>query len=300
MNGILEKVHEAGLTLKAGCGIGYEFSTLRPRGAYVTGAGAYTSGPAVVHGHLRQDVLHGVVRGRAPRRADGHLRRRPSRRPRLHPRQARGRAAAPVQPLPLRHRRIHGGGPRRRRVEAGVPPHAGRGRARRRRSRRPGVGGVAELAGGRRLRHQRPRKGRVPGVPLPAGPAYLGRHHVLDVRLRRTGVHPDRRDQRDEQQLVLRERPSDQPLRASSRSPPTAPASSARSTSPGSCSTRSRTARVSTGRCSARPSPCSPACSTTSWRSTGFRSTRSARRSCASGATGWATWASARPWRCCA
>jgi len=45
MNGILEKVHEAGLTLKAGCGIGYEFSTLRPKGAYVTGAGAYTSGP---------------------------------------------------------------------------------------------------------------------------------------------------------------------------------------------------------------------------------------------------------------
>ncbi|MDZ7685685.1 MAG: hypothetical protein U5O39_12290 [Gammaproteobacteria bacterium] len=27
------------------CGIGYEFSTLRPKGAYVTGAGAYTSGP---------------------------------------------------------------------------------------------------------------------------------------------------------------------------------------------------------------------------------------------------------------
>ncbi len=45
MNGILEKVHEAGLTLKAGCGIGYEFSTLRPKGAYVSGAGAYTSGP---------------------------------------------------------------------------------------------------------------------------------------------------------------------------------------------------------------------------------------------------------------
>ena len=45
MDDILGKVHEAGLTLKAGCGIGYEFSTLRPRGAYVTGAGAYTSGP---------------------------------------------------------------------------------------------------------------------------------------------------------------------------------------------------------------------------------------------------------------
>ncbi len=45
MSGILDKVTEAGLTLKAGCGIGYEFSTLRPKGAYVTGAGAFTSGP---------------------------------------------------------------------------------------------------------------------------------------------------------------------------------------------------------------------------------------------------------------
>ena len=45
MDDILSKVHEAGLTLKAGCGIGYEFSTLRPRGAWVSGAGAHTSGP---------------------------------------------------------------------------------------------------------------------------------------------------------------------------------------------------------------------------------------------------------------
>jgi ribonucleoside-diphosphate reductase alpha chain len=45
MDDILAKVHEAGLTLKAGCGIGYEFSTMRPKGAYVSGAGAYTSGP---------------------------------------------------------------------------------------------------------------------------------------------------------------------------------------------------------------------------------------------------------------
>ncbi|MFT7287387.1 MAG: ribonucleoside-diphosphate reductase alpha chain [Halieaceae bacterium] len=45
MDDILQKNHEAGMTLKAGCGIGYEFSTLRPRGAYVSGAGAYTSGP---------------------------------------------------------------------------------------------------------------------------------------------------------------------------------------------------------------------------------------------------------------
>jgi len=35
----------AGLLVIHNCGIGYEFSTLRPRGAYVAGAGAHTSGP---------------------------------------------------------------------------------------------------------------------------------------------------------------------------------------------------------------------------------------------------------------
>lgn len=45
MDGVLKSAHEAGMTLKAGCGIGYEFSTLRPKGAFVSGAGAYTSGP---------------------------------------------------------------------------------------------------------------------------------------------------------------------------------------------------------------------------------------------------------------
>ena len=45
MDDILQKLHEAGLTLKCGCGIGYDFSTLRPQGAYVSGAGANTSGP---------------------------------------------------------------------------------------------------------------------------------------------------------------------------------------------------------------------------------------------------------------
>ena len=52
MEDILQKNLEAGLTLKAGCGIGYEFSTLRPKGAYVSGAGAYTSGPLSFHGYL--------------------------------------------------------------------------------------------------------------------------------------------------------------------------------------------------------------------------------------------------------
>lgn len=44
MLGIMDTVKEAGLTLAAGCGIGYDFSTLRPKGAFVAGVGAQTSG----------------------------------------------------------------------------------------------------------------------------------------------------------------------------------------------------------------------------------------------------------------
>ncbi len=42
---ILRANMDAGMTLKAGCGIGYEWSTLRPKGAFVAGAGASTNGP---------------------------------------------------------------------------------------------------------------------------------------------------------------------------------------------------------------------------------------------------------------
>lgn len=45
MDEIMKKARDAAMTLKAGCGIGYSFSTLRPRGAFVAGAGANTSGP---------------------------------------------------------------------------------------------------------------------------------------------------------------------------------------------------------------------------------------------------------------
>lgn len=45
MRGIMEACKQSAVTLASGAGIGYEFSTLRPKGAYVSGAGAYTSGP---------------------------------------------------------------------------------------------------------------------------------------------------------------------------------------------------------------------------------------------------------------
>src|SRR5438132_10504968 len=45
MGGIVAHLREAALTMQQGGGIGYDFSTLRPRGAYVKGVGADASGP---------------------------------------------------------------------------------------------------------------------------------------------------------------------------------------------------------------------------------------------------------------
>ncbi len=45
MDGIFSHLREAALTLQQGVGIGYDFSTLRPRGAPVKGVGADASGP---------------------------------------------------------------------------------------------------------------------------------------------------------------------------------------------------------------------------------------------------------------
>ena len=45
MGGIFEMLKEAALTMQQGGGIGYDFSTIRPRGANVTGVAADASGP---------------------------------------------------------------------------------------------------------------------------------------------------------------------------------------------------------------------------------------------------------------
>ncbi|MCZ6453991.1 MAG: ribonucleoside-diphosphate reductase, adenosylcobalamin-dependent, partial [Alphaproteobacteria bacterium] len=45
MGGIFEHLREAALTMQYGGGIGYDFSTLRPKGALVAGVGADASGP---------------------------------------------------------------------------------------------------------------------------------------------------------------------------------------------------------------------------------------------------------------
>jgi len=84
-----------GLTLKAGCGIGYEFSTLR-RAARTCRARAPTP-----RARCRSWTSTTRCASRCRRRAAvaarrWHVRRRPPGRHGVHPRQARGRAPAPV------------------------------------------------------------------------------------------------------------------------------------------------------------------------------------------------------------
>ena len=100
---------------------------------------------AVVHGYLRQDVLHGVLGRRSSRCADGHLRHRPPGRHGLHPCQARGRPAAPVQPVAADHDGVHGCGQGRRRLATGVS-HQPAGTGRGYRPERTAPGGLARLA----------------------------------------------------------------------------------------------------------------------------------------------------------
>ena len=74
MDGIFSALREAALTLQQGGGIGYDFSTLRPKGAAVAGVGADASGPVSF-----MDVWDAMCRtimsaGVAARRHDGDWR----------------------------------------------------------------------------------------------------------------------------------------------------------------------------------------------------------------------------------
>ena len=213
MHDILSKVHEAGLTLKAG---------LRDRLRVLDAAaarrvrerrGRLHLRSAVVHGYLRQDVLHGVVRRRPPRRADGHIRRRASRRDGFHPREARGRPTSAVQSVAADHRRVHASG------QEGPC----RGSSRSRSPQEAEEDGI-DLDDPKQIvwrewpnkasyvcRRAGPR--RVPGVPHAAGAANVGRDHVVDLRLRGARLRADRPRQRDEQQLVVRGHPCHQSVR---------------------------------------------------------------------------------------
>ena len=169
-----QSLKEAALTMQQGGGIGYDFSTIRPKGAPVSGVGAGRLRAAQLHGRLGRHVPHDHVGRLAPRRHDGDDALRPSRHRGLHRRQVRPGAAAQLQPLGAGDRRLHGGGEGGRAVGAD-------------------------------LRRQ--------GLPDAARARALGPDHAGDLRLCRARRDLHRPHQRDEQPRLLRDHRGHQSLR---------------------------------------------------------------------------------------
>ena len=192
----------------------------------------------------------------------------------IHPRQARGRAPAPVQPVPADHRRFHGSGGNRRRWPLVFPMHA------RKKDEKLDLAirasHLARMAGARNYVVRRWTRGVQDLRPHPRHT--VGHDHDLDVRLRRARIHPDRSRQRNEQQLVVREHPRDQSVRrAAAAALWFVPARLGESDR---VRARSVLRRARFDREEyAKSCACSRACSTTSSRSTGCRSSSSATRS---------------------
>ena len=120
MDGIFSALREAALTLQQGGGIGYDFSTLRPKGAPVAGVGADASGPVsfmdVWDAMCRTIMSAGSRRGAmmATLRVD-----HPDIEEFIAAKRTPGRLVQ-FQPVGAGERRLHGGGEGRCRLAAGV------------------------------------------------------------------------------------------------------------------------------------------------------------------------------------
>ena len=190
MDDILRKVHEAGLTLKAGCGIGYEHSTLRPRGAYVSGAGAYTSGPLSFMDIF--DKMCFTVSSAGGRRGAqmgtfdvGH----PDVMEFIRAKRENGRLRQFNLSLLITDEFMQAVREDRE-WKLAFPLGAQGVRGGEARPQRRGQVRLARVARARGLRRERRRPGRLQGLQDPAGAAHVGRHHDVHLRLRRAGVHP--------------------------------------------------------------------------------------------------------------
>ena len=165
MTAIFEHLKEAALTMQQGGGIGYDFSTLRPKGAPVKGVGADASGPlpfmdcwdamcrTIMSAGFRRGAMMGCLRCDHPDiEAFIEAKRDPGR-------------LAHVQPLGSGNGRVH-------------------------------AGGEGQRAVGARLRRRR--------LPHRPGARAVGAHHPLDLRLCRARRDLHRPHQPGQQPRLLR------------------------------------------------------------------------------------------------